>query len=176
MKKILTLCAAVMLAATTIQAQHEIGVVAGGLNGASYKYWFSNNFAVQADLAVGLSRVYAGAYYKGNKLFEAANSQYDFTINPNALYHFELPENFKIYAGGGLSFGLVSDINNTNPNSIMGKFGLNAVCGVSYDFDEVPLVLALDFRPGYGLGFNDANTAHVSFFDWKLGFAVRYKL
>lgn len=176
MKKILTLCAAVMLVATTIQAQHEIGVVAGGMNGASYKYWFSNNFAVQADLAVGLSRVYAGEYFKGNKYYEGGYSLYDFTINPNALYHFELPENFKIYAGGGMSFGLVSPISNTNPKGIMGKFGLNAACGVSYDLDGVPLVLALDFRPGYGLGFYDANTPHISFFDWKLGFAVRYKL
>lgn len=176
MKKIFTLCVAVVMAATTISAQHEIGAVLGGMNGASYKYWFNDALALQADLAVGLTRVYAGAYYQGTKLGDGSNSQYDFTINPNALYHWALPENFKIYAGGGMNFGLVSDMSNTNPNGIFGKFGLNAAVGATYDFAEVPLVFALDFRPGYGLAFQDANSAHLSFFDWKLGFAIRYKL
>ncbi len=176
MKKILILCLAVLMTATTVKAQHEIGAVLGGMNGASYKYWLNDALALQADLAVGLTRAYVGAYYQGTKLLEGSNSQYDFTINPNALYHWQLPENFKLYAGGGLNFGLVSDIANTNPNGIAGKFGINAAVGATYEFDEVPLVFALDFRPGYGLGFRDASTAHLSFFDWKLGFAVRYKL
>ena len=54
----------------------------------------------------------------------------------------------------------------------MGKFGINGVLGLAYDLPLV--VLALDFRPGYGLGFRDANLlAH--FFDWKVGLAVRYR-
>ncbi len=176
MKKILVLCVAALVAATTVSAQHEIGAIFGGMNGASYKYWFNDAFAVQADLAVGLTCAYGGVYFNGTKLAEGSSSQLDFTINPNALYHWQLPENFKFYAGGGINFGLVSDIANTNPNGIAGKFGLNAAVGATYEFDEVPLVFALDFRPGYGLGFQDANSAHMSFFDWKLGFAVRYKL
>lgn len=176
MKKILTLCVAILMAATTVKAQHEIGGVVGGMNGLSYKYWMSDNLALQADLAVGLTCAYAGAYYKGTKFGEGSSSQYDFTINPNALYHFDLSSDFKLYAGGGINFGLVSGINNTNPYGIMGKFGINGVFGASYDIANAPVVLAFDFRPGYGLGFEDASSPHMSFFDWKLGFAVRYKL
>jgi hypothetical protein len=173
MKKILALCIAVLMTATTVKAQHEIGAVLGGLNGASYKYWLNDALALQADLAVGLTRAYVGAYYQGTKIAEGSAGQYDFTINPNVLYHWQLPENFKLYAGGGLNLGLEGGLSNSDPN---GKFGINAAVGATYDFDEVPLVFALDFRPGYGLGFRDANTAHLSFFDWKLGFAIRYKL
>jgi len=164
------------MAATTVKAQHEIGGIVGGLNGASYKYWLNDKLALQADLGVGLFRTYGGSYYKGNKGGEGTASYYDFTINPNVLYHFELPANFKFYLGGGLNLGLLSNIDNTSTAGIQGKFGLNGVVGASYDLANTPLVLALDFRPGYGLGFKDADNAHLSFFDWKIGFAVRYKL
>lgn len=174
-KKIIALCVAVM-AAMSMSAQHEIGIVAGGLNGLSYKRWFSDNVAIQTDLAVGLTMAYCGAYFNGVKLAEGANSQYDFTLNPNLVYHIDMPASFKIYLGGGLNIGLVSDLKNTSTSGIMGKAGANALVGLSYGFGGSPWVLAFDFRPGYGLGFADENTAHVHFFDWKLAVAVRYAL
>ena len=112
MKKIFTLCVVALMAVTTVKAQHEIGAVVGGLNGLSYKYWFSDNLALQADLAVGLTAAYAGAYYEGTKLGEGQFDMYDFTINPNVLYHFDLPANFKLYCGGGVNLGLMSYIEN----------------------------------------------------------------
>ena len=145
-------------------AQHEIGGIFGGMNGVSYKYWFTESFALQGDLAVGLTRA-AGDF--------PSFGLYDFTINPNALYHWQLPENFNIYAGGGASLGLMGAINGYG--TVDGKFGLNAAVGATYDLQEVPLVFALDFRPGYGLGFN-ANPGQLNYFDWKLAFAVRYRL
>lgn len=175
MKKIFTL-AFVALFSVSMMAQHEIGGIVGGLNGLSYKYWISDNLALQADLAVGLTAGYGGAYFKGNKFGEGELDIYDFTINPNLAYHFDLPSNFKLYLGGGINFGMMSDINNTNTNGILGKFGANGIVGAAYHLGGVPLVLALDFRPGYGLGFQDKDAAHLSFFDWKLGFAVRYAL
>lgn len=175
MKKIYTFLLVVAMS-TSAMAQHEIGGIVGGMNGVSYKYWFDNNLALQADLAVGMTRLAGGTYYQGNKMGEGSMGAYDFTINPNALYHWELPENFKIYAGGGASFGLLSYIDNTDPNGIMGKFGLNAAVGATYDLHEVPLTFGLDFRPGYGLGFQQSNAPHLSYFDWKLAFAIRYRL
>ena len=175
MKKIFTLCIAA-LAALSVSAQHEIGVIAGGLNGLSHKYWFSDNVAVQTDLAVGLTVAYCGAYFKGTKIAEMSNSQYDFTLNPNLAYHFDMSHALKLYVGGGLNIGMVSDLKNTNPNLIMGKAGANALIGLSCGFRNAPLVMAFDFRPGYGIGFKDENTAHVHFFDWKLGLALRYVL
>lgn len=169
MKKILMLCVAVMMAATSMKAQHEIGGIVGGMNGLSYKYWFNDALALQADLAVGLTE----AAYKGGSA-----GQYDFTINPNVEYHFELPANFKIYAGGGINFGLCNGLQAAAgyTGSVNGKFGINAICGVTYDIQAVPLVLAFDFRPGYGMSFRDSKVDPSHFFDWKLAFAVRYKL
>lgn len=67
MKKGLLLCAFAVLMAGNVMAQHEIGGVVGGLNGLSYKYWFSDQLALQADLAVGLSRIPGATYYKGGQ-------------------------------------------------------------------------------------------------------------
>ena len=175
MKKLFTVLAAALMISVSASAQHEIGGIVGGLYGASYKYWFNDNVALQADLAVGLTQA-AGRQggYSWN------NGFYDFTVNPNAMYHWELPMNFKVYAGGGASFGLVSPLENTASEGINGKFGLNAIGGVSYDFDAVPLVIAFDFRPGYGLAFwgekNYRDSGSLSYFDWKIAVAVRYKL
>lgn len=183
MKKIFVLFAAAMMA-VTVSAQHEIGGIVGGLNGLSYKYWFSNSLAIQADLAVGLTEGVGAQYYQGNNLSGTMNARlYDFTINPNVLYHFNLPANFKIYVGGGINFGLVDMLAIHNggyywpvQSDVNGKFGANAAVGLTYDIQAVPLVLAFDFRPGYGLGFQKADNAHISYFDWKLAFAVRYRL
>ena len=172
MKKLFFLLAATLMSVSMIAQRHELGLVAGGLNGISHKYWFSESLAVQTDLAVGLTMAPGAIYYNGTKIASGSNPQYDFTINPNVAYHFELVDDLSLYAGGGLNFGLFSDINNTNPNAIMGKFGVNSMVGVAYALE--PIVLAFDFRPGYGLGFKDGNSAHFSFFDWKLAIAVRY--
>ena len=169
MKKIF-LAVVVALFSINAMAQHEIGAIVGGMNGASYKYWFNDAVALQADLAVGLTQA-AGKNFSWG--------QYDFTINPNAEYHWALPvDNLKIYAGGGLNFGLCSGLTAAamGGNSVSGKFGINAIAGLQYDLASVPLALAFDFRPGYGLGFADANVPVSHFFDWKIAFAVRYKL
>ena len=176
MKKFITLCVA-MLAAVSISAQQrEIGVVAGGLNGLSYKRWFSSNVAIQTDLAVGLTLAPYGAYFNGTKVLSGTNSQYDVTLNPSLVYHMDMPASFKLYLGGGVNIGMVNDIKNANPNAIFGKAGANALAGFSYGFGNSPWVLAFDFRPGYGFAFRDEKKPHVHFFDWKLAMALRYTL
>jgi hypothetical protein len=175
MKKVFTLIAVVLMAVTSVKAQIEVGGVVGGMYGASVKYWLNDKLALQGDLAVGLTRGNGAFYFKGAHSPNGGMSLYDFTINPNALYHFDLPANFKVYCGGGINFGLVSDLNNTDPAGIFGKFGINAVGGVSYDLQQFPLTFAFDFRPGYGLGFQTANDPHISYFDWKLALAIRYR-
>ncbi len=170
MKKIF-LAVVVALFSINAMAQHEIGAIVGGMNGASYKYWFNDALALQADLAVGLTQAANDAGSFG---------QYDFTINPNAEYHWALPvDNLKIFAGGGLNFGLCGGLKAAAwgvGNSVSGKFGINAITGLQYDLASVPLALAFDFRPGYGMSFADANVPVSHYFDWKIAFAVRYKL
>ena len=153
----------VALFSINAMAQHEIGAVVGGMNGVSYKYWFNDALALQADLAVGLTEAAEKVSY----------GLYDFTINPNVEYHWDLVDALKIYAGGGINFGLCSALKNTSSDYVNGKFGINAVGGVSYDLDAAPIVLAFDFRPGYGLDW--VPNGHMSYFDWKLALAVRYK-
>ena len=210
MKKIFVLFAAAMMA-VTVSAQHEIGGIVGGLNGVSYKYWFNGALAVQTDLAVGLTEAAGGNSIEGH-YYSWHGGMWDFTINPNVLYHWQLPANFKIYCGGGINFGMVSGFASSyggyagygsygdyggygdwtdwldflaphralasNPYvdgyapSVFGKFGINAVVGAAYHFAAVPVVLALDFRPGYGMSFTKGGASH--YFDWKLAFAVRY--
>lgn len=173
MKRIFTVLATVIMAVNMMAQKSELGVVVGGFNGLSYKYWFSEQCALQTDLAVGITAAPGALYFKGTKLIpEATNAQYDFTINPNFEYHFDLAASVQLYTGAGVNFGLVSDLANTNPNAIMGKFGANAIVGIAVPVN--PIVIAFDFRPGYGLGFIDTNSPHFSFFDWKLGLAVRY--
>lgn len=174
MKKIFTL-AVVALMSVSMMAQHEIGGIVGGLNGVSYKYWISDNLAIQADLAVGLTAAPTGCYYKGTDIWggTAQLNHFDFMLNPNLAYHFDLPANFKVYVGGGCGIGLMGGFNG---GGVLGKFIANGMVGAAYHFSGAPIVMALDFRPGYGLGFEDASYPHYSMFDWKLGFAVRYVL
>ena len=164
----------VILMAITIKASDEIGVVVGGMNGLSYKHWFSKKIALQVDAAVGLTAAPGGIYYRGYKMQGGTNPQYDFTVNPNIAFHHPLTENFKFYYGVGANFGLVSDLHNVNPNLIMGKFGLNTMLGLAYYINKVSF--SLDFRPGYGLAFYNSQSPHFSFFDWKIGLAIRYCL
>ena len=180
MKKTL-IAIVVALFSINAMAQHEIGAVVGGLNGVSYKYWFNDALALQADLAVGLTEAYWSQKVLGQTVSHS-DGMWDFTLNPNVEYHWGLVDNLKIYTGGGLSLGLY-DMLKKQPGSsahVAGKFGLNAIVGLQYDLASVPLALAFDFRPGYGLGFDKMEgsssmlTTHM--FDWKIAFAVRYKL
>ena len=167
MKKIFILFAAVMMAVSVSAQKNEIGAVVGGMDGLSYKHWFNDALALQADLAAGLTQA------AGNTSGFSWNAGvWDFTVNPMVLYHWQLPANFKIYTGGGLNFGMMSYLN--GGGALMGKFGINAAVGTAYHFSGAPVVLALDFRPGYGLGFRDSNFPTLNYFDWKLAFAVRY--
>lgn len=138
--------------------KHEIGLVAGGLNGISHKYWFSEHFTLHTDLAVGLTTAY----------------KFDLTINPNVEYNVILPQNFYLYMGGGINFGYAN-----YPGLDLGKFGINAIIGAEYIFENVPISLALDFRPGYGLAFTDGPYYYYielpsHDFDWKLALSARY--
>lgn len=59
------------------------------------------------------------------------------------------------------------------------KFGLNALAGIEMNLKAAPVILALDFRPGLGVGYTTntlvSDKETVSFFDWTLALAVRYR-
>lgn len=63
---------------------------------------------------------------------------------------------------------------------LMGKFGLNALAGAEYKFANAPVVMGVDFRPGYGMMYktdrtdNGTISGSMHYFDWKLALSVRY--
>ena len=189
---------------------HSLGIVVGGLNGLSYKVLVKDNFAIQTDLAVGLFKTaYLDVYsVEGEKESSATNGSFwDFTLNPNCMYQKEVANGFSLYAGGGINIGLgkVMEVEGhpVNNSPVYGKIGVNAIVGMEYQFSNVPLALAFDFRPGYGCFFRKEKFSEVGYwepeeydwdlegyywgnysnssatlsdhcFDWKLALALRY--
>ncbi len=185
MKKYILL-ALVCLSVSGLSAQeykHSIGGLAGSMYGVSYKgFVFGiDHFGLQADLGVRLESTAAGTREFGSYLSYEQNL-YTFEFNPNLLYQNTIADfdegHVDWYAGGGFSIGLAHDLYSSSldldatDDPLYGKFGLNAVFGAEVAL-SAPVNIALDFRPGYGLGFND--NYHFSFFDWALTLAVRYR-
>lgn len=156
--------------------QHSVGLVVGSLNGVSYKTFVGENFAVQADLAIGLVATQGGS---GGETGEI--NYWDFQLNPNAYYQTEVAAfswgNLSAFGGGGVSLGL-SKLMGAYAASmpVMGKWGINAIAGVECNVNNLPIVFALDFRPGYGMLFYGeyGYTMTVNTFDWALAASVRY--
>lgn len=181
MKKYISL-ALLCFATLCLSAQnykYSVGGMVGSMYGVSYKGFVfgMDHLALEADLGVRLMSTAAG---NGN--YTGSMSMYTFELNPNVVYQNTIAEfdegRVDWYAGGGLSLGLCGDLyplrvdNYVYYSPVLGKFGLNAIAGAEVVFDA-PVDLSLDFRPGYGVAFND--NYHVSFFDWALVASVRYR-
>ena len=131
-----------------------------------------------------------------------------FQVNPNIVYQHRIKSwrfgAVSWYAGGGINGGLMKQLNRTDmradvdgekglwmqgtvldviddKNTLFGKFGVNAVGGAELYFTAVPLVLDLDFRPGFGTALRRTDTSlgsclmNVNFFDWALSASLRYR-
>ena len=151
--------------------QQEFGIVAGGLNGLSYKRIMSETFAIQTDLAVGFQRtsVMEDAYYD---YMTATIDVFDFALNANFLYNKEIQNGLYAFVGGGPNIGLVQGLPYSNVT--FGKFGANAMLGAGYKMSNIPLTFSLDFRPGYAFLLNYRYETILHMFDWHLAIGVRY--
>ncbi|MCR5554367.1 MAG: hypothetical protein K6F29_02415 [Bacteroidales bacterium] len=148
-----------LLQVSYAQYTHSIGATVGSMNGFSYKGVFGS-LGVQADL--------------GLKLTEGAFEHYSWNVftvelNPNLMYQANATGGLYWFVGGGLSLGYCFD--HAGHYVDLGKFGLNAIGGLEYKFG-IPLTLQFDFRPGFGLLFDDY--WHAGYFDWGLNLGVRY--
>ncbi len=178
--------AVLCFATLTLSAQdytHSVGGSIGSLYGVSYKGFVFGieHFGLQTDLDVRLESTAAGTMdFDNYNTFE--QNLYTFEFNPNLLYQNLIADfdegHIDWYAGGGVSLGLAHDLYSystaveATDMPVYGKFGLNALLGVEVAL-EAPVNIALDFRPGYGVAFND--NYHFSFFDWALALSVRYR-
>lgn len=124
MKKIFTLVVAAMTAICAFAQDytHSAGLVVGNLNGLSYKYFLSEELAIQADLGFGIVAT-SGSFVSQEK-FSQKDDEYDnsskLTLGASAnLWTFELAPNFiwqknitsfdwaslDFFVGGGVSIG-----------------------------------------------------------------------
>lgn len=164
----------IMGAVSTAQAQapykHSIGVTVGNMEAFSYKTFVTNHFAIQLDLGAKVTHT-DGENVSGVNVWT-------FEFNPNFMYEGHFVKGLHGFIGGGLSMGYNWNSFQTNfwfvhlsGRDDNGKFGVNAITGLEYKFNA-PVTLQLDFRPGYGLLFDD--NWDWSYFDWSLNLGVRY--
>ena len=172
MKKVLFSFLVLIFATTSMAQNQEIGLVVGGLNGLSYKKHMTENFAIQTDLAVGFQSTQLGIMGDGDYIPLRADI-FDFILNPNFLYHMDLKYGIYAELGGGVSAGLMQTLHTVNP-ATFGKFGINAMVGVGYKMDKLPLAFGLDFRPGYAMSINVPMELLLNQLDWHLAASVRY--
>ncbi len=251
MKKLSLLFVAVMACAFMANAQHQVGAIVGTFEGVSYKYFLTENWAIQADLGFkviatgkGSDTYLAKETYDGEtEIYNSIKEDAEFKkenpdawkeqkedekrqkygtkgwtleLNPNLVYQNIITDfgwgDLSWFAGAGLSLGFgrytnsageyvyegetypikegdydrYGDKDEHSAGPFSGKFGLNAIGGVELGLSEVPLVFALDFRPGYGLffdhesekedGYKYSGNQYYHIFDWTLGLSVRYCL
>ncbi len=224
MKKTLLLTALLMVSTVFAFGQDkeiQLGGTVGTMYGLDLKVK-KGNFAFIADLGVNLFSSpmrFSPSYSVGSFEINKGNvDAFTFEFNPNIAYQTELKTfsavSLDLYAGGGISGGLIKGIAYHNEwvgrvnlsdegeskDFIFGKIGVNAVVGIDINFNNVPLVLSFDFRPGYGMGikrtetvdfdfdiddydpfefdysdFTTKNTTLIHFFDWKLVAGIRYR-
>lgn len=126
MKKIFTLVVAAMTAICAFAQDytHSAGLVVGSLNGLSYKYFISDELAIQADLGFGIVAT-SGSYaqseeasYSKDGYSSISRTTGTFNIKAN-LWTFELAPNFiwqrnfasfdwadlDFFVGGGITLG-----------------------------------------------------------------------
>ena len=156
--------------ATAQSYKMGIGAVVGMMNGVSFKAFFSENFALKADLAYKYT--IAATNVDGMHFYGGANT---FELNPNFIYQKNITSfgvgNLDWYAGGGVSIGMAfAHYGYVYGSAIAGKFGTNAIGGVELKFN-FPLAIDFDFRPGYGLTFRNGTG---SYFDWAITASARY--
>lgn len=177
MKKIFLTLVCVIVCATSMTAndyRHSIGGVVGNLYGVSYKGLFPiggiDGFGFEADMGVKLLSTPSWVHMAQGG---ATANFFTFELTPSLLYQNLVTEfdegRLDWYAGGGVSIGMGQGFNG---GALMGKFGFHGMGGIEFVFDA-PVNVGLDFRPGYGLLFDDY--AELSFFDWTVAASVRYR-
>lgn len=151
MKKIFTLVTAALLLAVAASAQpRAVGLRFGG---SAYSLALGGEFSYQHDLGA-------------NSFIDATLGGYRYGANIAATwnYIFANVDNFNIYAGPGANFNTYN-----NGNGVLLDFGLLAQVGTEYRFGNVPLNIALEWRPGVYFFHR------INFSPYGVSFAVRYR-
>lgn len=150
--------------------KHSIGATVGTFNAVSYKTFLLDHLALQMDLGYKYT---LGATRYGNMYINTLE------LNPNLMYEGHFTKGLYGFIGGGVSLGyswFYGVYDHVFTHYIYyryeyGKFGANGILGLEYKFN-IPLTLQFDFRPGYGMLFNE--DIDFDYFDWSVNLGVRY--
>ncbi|MBQ0083016.1 MAG: hypothetical protein KBT41_07045 [bacterium] len=199
MKKLLSLivASAAVLSVVAQEYNHSIGATLGSLNGLSYKYCATEDFAFQLDFGFQtIETRTSGIMIDGPDFSETVRfvkpvSYFGGRLNPNLLWQREVADDWNFFLGGGFSVDMIRsvDVKDLNPevvallsswdteNKYAVKFGVNAIMGIEYCFGG-PVNLSLDFRPGYTVAYDNLVAGYKYYlgaFDWNLCVGVRYR-
>lgn len=170
MKKILTICLAVMMISAGVNAKeykHSVGVVAGSGLGVQYKGFPMKHFTVIEEFG------YLGSYAAaGDGIVLPTLGA---TNNLVLAYQAKGAEGQGIkldwYVGGQVKAGYV-DFGNAG-----GIIGFGAAAGIEANMKSAPIAFSFDFRPGYGCVLADTGVGGVGAghaFDFSFNLGVRY--
>ena len=166
MKKILTLCVAVITAMTMSakQYEHSIGVVAGSGIGVQYKTMVMDNFTIIEEFGY-LGSLCAAGDGLNTPLLGAVD-------NLVLAYQAKAAEGQGIkldwFVGGQIKAGYVGQAGVVDA----GVVGAGAAAGIEANMTNAPIAFSFDFRPGYGCILMNGGAGHL--FDWTLNLGVRY--
>ena len=151
---------------------NAVGTTVGFMNGLKFKTFPTDHFALQFDLGYRFMWDYMHNYVPAILSF-----------NPNVMYEASAGYGFYWFVGGGLNIGAslpkyyyYSETHNRyvghHANFV---FGVNAIGGVEYKFNNIPLALQVDARPGFFLFANHKYHSPYILFDYSfLNISVHY--
>lgn len=147
MKKVLILTAAMIISISAFSQSYKqaIGIKIGSTLALEYKLNLSPQNFLQFDLLLPWNT--GGLYFSGFY---------------NWKYNMDTVPGLSLYVGPGACLGMDFD-----PNQFY--LSINAMLGVEYKFDTVPIALSLDITPGIGISPN----YHLSY---NVGLGIKYTL
>lgn len=160
MKKILTLCVAVITAMTMTakQYEHSVGMVAGLGIGAQYKTMVMEDFTIIAEAGYFMNLDGGTGAYAGG----LGNCVLAYQANITEGQGIKLD----YYVGGQAKLGVLTGGN-------AGIFGIGAAGGIEANMTNAPIAFSFDFRPGYAFLFT-GGWAGSHMFDYSFNLGVRY--
>ncbi len=125
-------------------SKNALGLRLGSNDGLGGEISFQRKLSSENRLELDLGWRNRSDYY--NKGYD------DNTIKFTGLYQWvwEIDNCFNWYAGVGGGLGSWSTKNDTSGSFVY----IAGDIGIEYNFDEVPIMLSLDFRPEFGFGGN----------------------
>lgn len=149
MKRVLVLVAVITISISAFSQNYKqaIGVKIGKTVALEYKL----NASPQNFLIMGL---HFRPWQKDKGLYFSGYYNWSYNIDP-------VP-GLSWYVGPGANIGA-----SFFPSTNLFYLSINAMLGIEYKFDTIPLALAIDFTPGAGMAPN----LH---FSWNIGLGIKY--